>query len=126
MAATLKAVCTTGKVIPRKRLKDMLKIRVMEHERRYATYAAEVLRNVRNRRRAIKAAVPVVDLTPEQWWFVQCMFDHRCAYCSKRTKLTQDHLIPISKGGNHTVDNVVPACASCNTKKGSKCLSEWR
>ena len=50
---------------------------------------------------------------------LQLAFDHRCAYCDRRRKgrLTQDHVTPLSKGGSHTASNIVPACASCNSRK---------
>lgn len=37
-----------------------------------------------------------------------------------------DHVIPISKGGDHTVHNLVPACPECNLSKGAKLpIIEW-
>lgn len=71
------------------------------------------------RRRARKLGAPINDFTAEQWVALQIAFAHRCAYCKKRMKgrLTQDHIIPLSKGGSHTVNNIVPACSSCNSKK---------
>ncbi len=59
------------------------------------------------------------DLTEQQWISIQMIFGYRCAYCGKKPKkLTQDHVIPVSRGGSHTISNVVPACASCNSRKG--------
>jgi hypothetical protein len=40
----------------------------------------------------------------------------QCVYCSGPFEVI-DHRIPIAAGGNHTVDNVVPACNVCNEKK---------
>ena len=37
-------------------------------------------------------------------------------------RLTQDHVIPLSKGGQHIKENIVPACPSCNSKKGNRML----
>lgn len=34
--------------------------------------------------------------------------------------MTVDHTIPVSKGGEHSPHNVVPACIECNSKKGAK------
>ncbi len=49
--------------------------------------------------------------------------DHfTCQYCAQRFpfhKLTCDHVIPRSKGGKTSWDNLVTACLPCNTKKGS-------
>ncbi|BCJ89376.1 HNH endonuclease [Terrihabitans soli] len=41
-----------------------------------------------------------------------------CQYCGSRDDLTFDHLIPRSKGGMTTWDNVVTACSPCNLQKG--------
>ncbi len=43
-----------------------------------------------------------------------------CQYCGGRDDLTFDHLIPRSRGGHTTWENVVTACAPCNLKKGGK------
>ena len=45
-----------------------------------------------------------------------------CQYCGSKSKLTLDHVIPKSKGGLDTWDNLVVACSSCNVKKGDKLL----
>ncbi|MGH2414877.1 MAG: HNH endonuclease [Microcystaceae cyanobacterium] len=45
---------------------------------------------------------------------------HQCQYCGSRKKLTLDHVIPRSKGGKHTWDNVVIACEPCNSRKGDR------
>ncbi|MGB3695162.1 MAG: HNH endonuclease [Spirulinaceae cyanobacterium] len=49
---------------------------------------------------------------------------HSCQYCDSKKKLTLDHVIPRSKGGKHTWDNVVTACERCNSKKGSRTPTE--
>ncbi len=36
-----------------------------------------------------------------------------------------DHVIPLSRGGKHALDNVVPACRGCNTSKNDRLPSEW-
>ena len=41
-----------------------------------------------------------------------------CQYCGDRSDLTFDHLVPRSKGGHTTWENVVAACSPCNLKKG--------
>jgi 5-methylcytosine-specific restriction endonuclease McrA len=45
---------------------------------------------------------------------------HACQYCGSSKHLTLDHVIPRSRGGQHTWDNVVTACERCNSKKGDK------
>ena len=43
----------------------------------------------------------------------------QCQYCGSKDDLTFDHVIPRSRGGRTTWDNVVTACAGCNLMKGS-------
>ncbi|MBD2462457.1 HNH endonuclease [Oscillatoria sp. FACHB-1407] len=50
--------------------------------------------------------------------------NHTCQYCGSTKHLTLDHVIPRSKGGTHTWDNVVAACATCNSLKGDRLLHE--
>ncbi len=72
------------------------------------------------KRRARKAAV-LNDFTAEQWDALKIAYRYRCAYCGEKPKnLTMDHVIPISKGGPHTLSNIVPACKTCNTAKGAR------
>lgn len=71
------------------------------------------------RRRARLCECPVNDLTGRQWEEIQTLYGHRCVYCGKKAKeLTMDHVVPLVKGGEHSFANVVPACRSCNSKKG--------
>jgi 5-methylcytosine-specific restriction endonuclease McrA len=70
-------------------------------------------------RRALKANAPVNDFSHAQWVEMLSVFAHRCAYCGRRMeKLTQEHITPYEKGGSNTLWNIVPACQSCNSKKG--------
>ena len=44
-----------------------------------------------------------------------------CQYCSKETRhLTLDHVIPRYQGGQHTWENLVSACVSCNRRKAGR------
>jgi 5-methylcytosine-specific restriction endonuclease McrA len=47
-----------------------------------------------------------------------------CFYCG-RSGGTVDHVVPLSRGGQHAEGNLVPACRSCNSSKGDKLLIEW-
>jgi len=48
----------------------------------------------------------------------------RCQYCGAGDNLTFDHLVPRSKGGRTTWDNVVTACAPCNLRKSNRLCEE--
>ena len=45
---------------------------------------------------------------------------HTCQYCGSKKRLTLDHVLPRSKGGQHSWDNVVAACAPCNSFKADR------
>lgn len=49
--------------------------------------------------------------------------NHRCQYCGASAE-NIDHVIPRSKGGRHTWDNVVAACRPCNTAKRDRLLED--
>jgi 5-methylcytosine-specific restriction endonuclease McrA len=92
------------------------------YSRQYIANHPESNRAAARRHRALKKGASIVDFTKEQWREVQAMQDHRCYYCQRRYKgkLTQDHITPLSKGGSHTLHNVIAACHSCNSRKGNR------
>ena len=49
--------------------------------------------------------------------------DHRCQYCAGAAE-SIDHVVPRSRGGEHTWENVVAACRSCNVRKRDRLLHE--
>lgn len=49
----------------------------------------------------------------------------KCTYCGGHAS-GLDHVVPLSRGGHDTPENVVACCASCNPKKGNKLISEWK
>lgn len=80
---------------------------------------AAVMRERRRRRAALGT------LTASQWMAQLDAFDGRCAYCGA-CAAEMDHVLPVSRGGEHDVGNVVPACYECNRRKGAQTPGEWR
>ncbi|MEU6152150.1 HNH endonuclease [Actinosynnema sp. NPDC047251] len=65
------------------------------------------------------------DLTDEQWTTLQAAWGG-CAYCGATDQpLQRDCVQAISRGGRYTVDNVVPACRSCNAGKCNAEVTGW-
>jgi hypothetical protein len=56
---------------------------------------------------------------------MQISGDKHCEYCESTEDLSWDHLIPCIKDGPDIAENVVLACRSCNSSKGSKGIYEW-
>lgn len=48
-----------------------------------------------------------------------------CVFCGSKEGLTTDHLIPRSRGGDDSADNLVLACQSCNASRGDRGIFEW-
>lgn len=62
----------------------------------------------------------------EQWRELAAAYHYRCAYCRERPRrLERDHMMPLSRGGHDTVENVVPTCSRCNGNKGILTPLEW-
>lgn len=65
------------------------------------------------------------DLTAEQWLALQESWGG-CAYCgSAGPGLQKDCVLALSRGGRYTIDNVVPACRSCNASKCNDEVTGW-
>lgn len=59
----------------------------------------------------------------EAWWDFAF-----CYYCSKKVSTKSihfDHIIPLSKGGPHSVDNLCVSCAECNMQKHDNPIEKW-
>ncbi|WP_155925043.1 HNH endonuclease [Mycolicibacterium sp. CBMA 234] len=77
------------------------------------------------RRRKRRMAKVDHDLTTEQWAALQQIWGG-CAYCeADDADLQKDCVQPISRGGRYTLDNVVPACRSCNASKCNFEVTGW-
>jgi 5-methylcytosine-specific restriction endonuclease McrA len=93
------------------------------NEERYA----ELIRRRKARVRGAKLGA-IAPLTATEWVDNKDYFAHRCGYCPEagpRVNLAQEHMTPVSRGGTHDLENVIPACKRCNSRKRDKTLLEW-
>ena len=49
----------------------------------------------------------------------------RCVYCGAEDPARWDHLHPVSRGGDSTPGNLVPACGRCDDSKQHRTIEEW-
>ena len=104
--------------------KEDVKLKESESQKeRYKNERHRTIRNILNQKRRSLAIMN--PLSVNEWTNVKSLFKNRCAYCGSLNKLTQDHIIPLSKGGTYTNNNIIPACGRCNSSKGNKDLKEW-
>jgi len=77
------------------------------------------------RRRKRRMASVEHDLSGEQWTALQEAWGG-CAYCGATGKpLQRDCVLALSRGGRYTLENIVPACGSCNTSKCNDEVTGW-
>lgn len=95
-------------------------------ERGSAAYlkCPELYVNKARARRARVRGAKGSGVTKEQWAAIVDSYGSRCAYCGKLCKPHMDHVVPLPHG-EHSVDNVVPACNPCNASKGTQPLLVW-
>lgn len=77
-------------------------------------------------KRYIKRGARGPSHTQLEWQELCDKYGQKCAYCGVGPIEHKDHVIPISKGGSDSIENIVPSCSACNLSKGAKTLEEWR
>ena len=88
-----------------------------------AVNRARRARAARKRKRRMDSTVH--DLSDAQWSALQTAWGG-CAYCGATDKpLQRDCVLAISRGGRYTLDNVAPACGSCNASKCNEEVTSW-
>lgn len=58
-------------------------------------------------------------------WHPACNYCGRAFGAEGSFKRTLEHIVPLSRGGSNTIDNLVCACVRCNSQKGDKLPEEW-
>jgi len=60
--------------------------------------------------------------TETEWVSLCKRYKYKCLGCGKHRKLTADHIMPVSKGGTSSIENIQPLCGPCNSKKKDKVI----
>jgi 5-methylcytosine-specific restriction endonuclease McrA len=77
---------------------------------------------LKNKRNRIIKRLKIDGLTHSfgEWELLKKQYGNTCPCCHKsepEIKLTEDHIIPLSKGGSDLIENIQPLCLKCNIKK---------
>lgn len=112
---------------PDDRVEYLRRQNLRNHHWRYMTDESFRLynRSKSRRRKAQQRGSTALMLSPDQLWRRWVQFSHTCAYCGVGGDLHVEHVIPISKGGEHHLGNIVPACQRCNFSKGKADAEQW-
>ena len=97
------------------------KIRVSDRDRYAADPKKTILKNLR--RRARKKGCEVRTVTAKDY---RRIMSAPCYLCLIAPSTTEEHIIPLSRGGRHAIGNLLGACGPCNSRKGTKTLIEYR
>ena len=107
-----------------RRYRRLHREKCVEYEHRWRVTHPEVgARNSARHRALLQGSEG--SFTPEEFRLKCKAYGNRCAYCNEEVPLTVDHIVPLSRGGSNSIENVVPACKHCNSTKGTRTYSEF-
>jgi 5-methylcytosine-specific restriction endonuclease McrA len=109
----------------RKRVSDWQKDNPEKRSIQVAKYAKKYpqkTRDKQHRRRARIKSNGVFFITKKE---LNKIYSSPCINCGNKNDIVIDHIIPIVRGGSHSIGNIQPLCRSCNLYKGSKLMIEW-
>ena len=75
------------------------------------------------RRRAKKMQNGVFRVTDKE---LNRLYSSPCVQCGAMDRQTVDHIVPLSRGGRHSIGNLQTLCVPCNSSKNDRLLVEWR
>jgi 5-methylcytosine-specific restriction endonuclease McrA len=87
----------------------------------------ERLANQERRARKNASAGKIFKVSPRDGR--KLFYSGKCYYCSVETapeEIWLEHVIPLSRGGDHSIGNLVPTCMQCNISKHDRTPMEWK
>lgn len=96
--------------------------KVLAAQKNWRLRNPEAFRQYNNLRRARRLANKSYRVTKKE---ILKLLSRPCLYCGFKSEHI-DHILPLSRGGSHSIGNLVGACSKCNLSKRNKTVMEWR
>lgn len=93
------------------------------HNRAYKKAHPEVHVKARSKRRAQKLDNGIFEISSKE---ITRIRNSPCTFCNSTQGIHIDHIVPLSKGGAHSIGNLQPLCQSCNQAKSAKFYFEFK
>jgi 5-methylcytosine-specific restriction endonuclease McrA len=97
--------------------------KIKEKQRLYREKNPEIKRSSEAKRKAKKLENGVFLILKKE---LKILYSSPCYFCGSKDKIHADHIIPLSRGGRHSIGNLQPLCASCNISKNNKFIVEYK
>lgn len=100
--------------------------RVLAGERASRNKHKESYRPIKNARQGVRNRIlgdKKFLILPKE---LRRLYSNPCSFCGSTEKQSLDHRIPLSRGGRHSIGNLMTLCFSCNSSKNARYLIEWR
>jgi len=103
---------------------------ILNQQREYRhTTRGHLVRKAAARRRNARMRLSGGALKGSDWDLLRAAFGYKCAYCGRAESevgpFEPDHATPVARGGRTTLDNIRPACPTCNQRKGDQSAEEF-
>ncbi|HBJ73472.1 MAG TPA: hypothetical protein DDY88_07170 [Actinobacteria bacterium] len=128
--ACMNATNTRWREANREQFREAVRVSALKHADRVAAWRAanaeritELGREASWKYKARKRANGIFVVTDKD---LRRLLQSPCIGCGTTESIVPDHCIPISRGGRTSIGNLIPLCKTCNNRKRSRFLFEWK
>lgn len=95
--------------------RERVRKKALERHRAHPEWSRAAAKNKDAKRQGATGTV-----SAKEWMELLERYKHSCCACGSKESVVQSHVVPFSKGGSHTIDNLQPLCLPCLYGKGKE------